>query len=68
MSELVATQAGPDNEFDMSIFGNAVFELEQKHGIYAASDFAFPLMSLLVLEGTVRGLWPDVDFQQVGVA
>lgn len=68
MIELVAGEAGPDNEFDMSVFGNAVFELEQKHGIYAASDFAFPLMSLLVLEGTVRGLWPDVDFQQVGVA
>jgi ubiquinone biosynthesis protein len=68
MSELVASQAGPDTEFDMSVFGNAVFEIEQKHGIYAASDFAFPLMSLLVLEGTVRGLWPEVDFQQVGVA
>lgn len=68
MVELVATQAGPGNRFDMEVFGNAVFELEQKHGIYAASDFAFPLMSLLVLEGTVRGLWPEVDFQQVGVA
>jgi ubiquinone biosynthesis protein len=68
MSELVATHAGPGRRFDMEVFGNAVFELEQKHGIYAASDFAFPLMSLLVLEGTVRGLWPEVDFQQVGVA
>lgn len=68
MAELVAKEAGPGRQFDMEVFGNAVFELEQKHGIYAASDFAFPLMSLLVLEGTVRGLWPEVDFQRVGVA
>lgn len=68
MAGLVARAAGPDNAFDMSAFGNEVFEVQQRHGIYAASDFAFPLMSLLVLEGTVRGMWPAVDFQQVGTA
>ncbi|GAB3153933.1 hypothetical protein GCM10027290_47650 [Micromonospora sonneratiae] len=68
MVQLVSRTAGPGNTFDMSVFGNEVFELQQRHGIYAASDFAFPLMSLLVLEGTVRGMWPAVDFQQVGTA
>ncbi|MEU6266448.1 ABC1 kinase family protein [Saccharopolyspora shandongensis] len=68
MTELVAGSAGPGNRFDMAEFGNVVFELQQRFGIYAASDFAFPLMSLLVLEGTARGISPDLDFQQVGAA
>jgi ubiquinone biosynthesis protein len=54
-------------QFDMKAFGDEVFKLQQKHGIYAASDFAFPLMSLNVLDGTVRGFFESVDFQQVGV-
>ncbi|HEX2028059.1 MAG TPA: AarF/UbiB family protein [Nitriliruptorales bacterium] len=67
VADLVARAAGPDNDFDMPVFGQAMFDLQRDHGLYAASDFAFPLMSLMVLEGTVRGFWPDVDFQQVGV-
>ena len=58
--------AGPDAEFDMKVFGDKVFALQQRHGIYAASDFAFPLMSLNVLDGTVRGLADGIDFQRVG--
>jgi ubiquinone biosynthesis protein len=65
---LVARAAGPANTFDMSTFGDALYDLQQRHGIYAASDFAFPLMSLLVVEGTVRGLSSDIDFQTVGRA
>lgn len=54
-------------EFDMFTFGNTMFDLQRKHAIYAASDFAFPLMSLLVLEGTIATMAPGVDFRQVGV-
>jgi ubiquinone biosynthesis protein len=68
MAELVARTADPGNAVDMLVFGNAVYELQQRHRIYAASDFAFPLMSLLVVEGTVRGLSPGIDFQRVGGA
>ena len=68
MVAIVDEHAGPDNEFDMKVFGDKVFKLQQQHGIYAASDFAFPLMSLNVLDGTVRGFSESVDFQQVGVA
>jgi ubiquinone biosynthesis protein len=68
MVEIVGEHAGPGHEFDMKVFGDKVFKLQQKHGIYAASDFAFPLMSLNVLDGTVRGFSESVDFQQVGVA
>jgi ubiquinone biosynthesis protein len=50
----------------MKVFGDRVFALQQRHGIYAASDFAFPLMSLSVLDGTVRRLADGVDFHRVG--
>jgi ubiquinone biosynthesis protein len=66
MAALVEEKAGPDAKFDMNEFGDAVFKLQQAHGIYAASDFAFPMMSLNVLDGTVRGFSAEVDFQQVG--
>lgn len=66
MKALVEQHAGPDVEFDMKEFGDAVFKLQQAHGIYAASDFAFPMMSLNVLDGTVRGFSAGVDFQEVG--
>lgn len=66
MADVVARLAGPGNRFDMAEFGNAVFAVQQRHGIYAASDFAFPLMSLNVLDGTVRRFSEDVDLQEVG--
>lgn len=68
VAALVARSAGPGKTFDMPTFGNEIFALQQRYHLYAASDFAFPLMSLLVLEGTVRSLSPTVDFQQVGTA
>jgi ubiquinone biosynthesis protein len=39
--------------------------LQRKFGIHAAAELVFPLLSLLVIEGTIRGLDPDIDFQQV---
>jgi ubiquinone biosynthesis protein len=66
ITKLVAETAGPENRFDMAAFGDAVYGLQQRYRIYAASDFAFPLMSLLVADGTVRRLTADVDFQLVG--
>ena len=67
-ASLVARAAGPGNMFDMPSFGDAMYELQQRFGIYAASDFAFPLMSLMVVEGTLHRVWPGVDFQAVGGA
>lgn len=70
MSAIVDRYAGKakEKDFDMKVFGDEVFKLQQRHGIYATSDFAFPMMSLNVLDGTVRGFSDSVDFQQVGVA
>jgi ubiquinone biosynthesis protein len=66
MIAIVAEHGGPDAKFDMKTFGDAVFKLQQAHRIYAASDFAFPLMSLNTLDGTVRGFSESADFQKVG--
>lgn len=67
MIEIVEKHGGEDGKFDMKTFGDAVFKLQQAHRIYAASDFAFPLMSLNVLDGTVRGFSESAEFQRVGV-
>jgi len=68
MEVIVKEWARPRAQFDMKAFGDAVFKLQQAHHIYAASDFAFPLMSLNVLDGTVRGFAGPVDFKRVGYA
>jgi ubiquinone biosynthesis protein len=67
MIALVDRHGGGNAGFDMRVFGDAVFKLQQAHRIYAASDFAFPLISLNVLDGTVRGFSESVEFRQVGV-
>ena len=67
VAALVAAKAGPAvQDFTMMPFGNELFDLQRDFGIYAKSDFAFPLMSLGVLESTVRGISATVDFQEVG--
>jgi len=52
--------------FSMAAFGDDVYELQQTYGIYARSDFAFPLMALLVADATVRRVSADVDFRLLG--
>lgn len=64
---LVAAKAGPEvRDFTMMSFGNDLFDLQRDFGLYAKSDFAFPLMSLGTIEATVRMISPSVDFQAVG--
>ncbi|MFY1702670.1 ABC1 kinase family protein [Micromonospora sp. WMMA1923] len=66
IADLVARNAGmPAREFDLAAFGTELFTLQRDFGLYAASEFVFPLLSLLVIEGTIRELDPDVDFQAV---
>lgn len=66
VADLVIRNSGvPAKEFRLLNFGTQLFALQRDHGLYAASEFVFPLMSLLVIEGTIRELDPDVDFQAV---
>ncbi|ANP49433.1 ubiquinone biosynthesis protein [Streptomyces griseochromogenes] len=50
--------------FDLVTFGSSLFDIQRRHDLYAAPEFVFPLLSLLVLEGTVRAFAPKVDFQK----
>lgn len=53
----------PARDFDLIAFSVELFGAQQRHGIYASSEFVFPLLSLLMVEGLVRRLDPELDFQ-----
>jgi ubiquinone biosynthesis protein len=66
MADLVARSSGaPAKEFSLIAFATELFDLQRRYGISAAPEFVFPLLALLVIEGTVRDLDPDIDFQAV---
>jgi ubiquinone biosynthesis protein len=52
-------------EFSLMSFATEMFDLQRRHGVHAAPELIFPLLSLLVIEGTIRELDPDVDFQGI---
>jgi ubiquinone biosynthesis protein len=52
-------------EFSLMAFATEMFDLQRRHGVHAAPELIFPLLSLLVIEGTIRELDPDVDFHEV---
>jgi len=61
IAELVAASTAPGHRFEMAEFGQGVFEAQNRHGVHPPSDFAFPLMSLMIAEGTLRSFWPDLQ-------
>jgi ubiquinone biosynthesis protein len=64
MIDLVKRSSGlPAKDFSLIAFAGEMFDLQRKFGMNAAPDLIFPLLSLLVIEGTIRDLDPDVDFQ-----
>jgi ubiquinone biosynthesis protein len=64
MAELVVRSSGvPAKQFSLIAFATEMFDLQRTFGIHAAAELIFPLLSLLVIEGTIRDLDPDVDFQ-----
>ncbi|GAA2714974.1 ABC1 kinase family protein [Micromonospora olivasterospora] len=66
MADLVERSHGlPAREFSLIAFAAEMFDLQRRYGVYAAPELIFPLLSLLVIEGTVRELDPDMDFQEV---
>ncbi|HEV3001241.1 MAG TPA: AarF/UbiB family protein [Solirubrobacteraceae bacterium] len=65
MADLVERSSrAPARDFSVIAFATEMFALQREHGLHAASEIVFPLLSLLVIEGTIRDLDPDVDFQQ----
>jgi ubiquinone biosynthesis protein len=64
IADLVRRHTGvPAKDFQLMRFGTDLFRLQRDFGLYAASEFVFPLLSLLVIEGTIRELHPEIDFQ-----
>lgn len=64
MADLVHRSAGLSaRDFSLIAFAAEMFELQRRFGLHASTELVFPLLSLLVIEGTVRELDPDVDFQ-----
>ena len=47
--------------FEMSDFGQSVAKIQADHGVHPPSAFAFPLMSMLVVEGTLRQMSADTQ-------
>jgi ubiquinone biosynthesis protein len=65
LAALVEASAGrPAAEFNLVSFATKLFDVQRRHGLHADPQFVFPILSLLVLEGTVREFHPDVDFQR----
>ena len=65
MADLVHRSHGlPAREFSLMGFATEMFDLQRVHGIHAAPELIFPLLSLLVIEGTIRELDPNLDFQE----
>jgi ubiquinone biosynthesis protein len=54
-------------DFDLVNFATQLFDVQRRYGLYADPQFVFPILSLLVLEGTVRDFAPDIDFQQEAI-
>ncbi|HJQ01172.1 MAG TPA: AarF/UbiB family protein [Jatrophihabitans sp.] len=52
-------------EFSLIGFATEMFDIQRRHGIVATPELVFPLLSLLVIEPTVRELDPDIDFQVI---
>ncbi|MFI9402006.1 ABC1 kinase family protein [Nocardia sp. NPDC052316] len=65
MADLVERSHGqPASEFSLIAFAMEMFDLQRRFGINAAPELIFPLLSLLVIEGTIRELDPNLDFQE----
>ncbi|WP_204299355.1 ABC1 kinase family protein [Actinoplanes campanulatus] len=68
LSHLVVQAHGAKSgQFDLALFAGRLFELQRSHGIFPAPEFAFPLLSLLVIEGMIKHFDDGVDFQAEAV-
>jgi ubiquinone biosynthesis protein len=64
IADLVVRNCGRSvRDFSLPRFAAGLFQLQRRHGIYAAPEFTFPLLCLLALEGTVNQYDPGMDFQ-----
>ncbi|MER7458845.1 AarF/UbiB family protein [Micromonospora sp. NPDC126480] len=68
LSELVVRNSRVAvHDFDLIGFARKLFDAQRSHGLAADPQFVFPILALLVLDGTLRQLCPDVDFQKEAI-
>ncbi|HZB29394.1 MAG TPA: AarF/UbiB family protein [Streptosporangiaceae bacterium] len=68
LSELVKEASGTrSGQFDLARFAGRLFDLQRRFGLFPAPEFAFPLLSLLVIEGMIKDFDSGVDFQAEAV-
>jgi ubiquinone biosynthesis protein len=68
LAELITETTGArSGDFSLARFAGRLFDLQRRYGLYPAPEFAFPLLSLLVLEGMVKGFDAELDFQAEAV-
>lgn len=51
-------------EFRVAEFVGRLFDLQRRHGLRGTNAFVMPILSLLVLEGIVLDVDPELDFQR----
>lgn len=51
------------HDFEVSRFAFELFSLQRRHGLRAASKYMMIILSLVMFEGIVKQLFPDLDFQ-----
>jgi ubiquinone biosynthesis protein len=65
IAELVDSVAGrPAREFRVAEFVAGLFDIQRRHGVQGTVAFTMAIVSLLVFEGMVRQVDPDLDFQE----
>lgn len=52
-------------EFSVAAFVDELFALQRRHGVFVSAAFVVPILTLLVIEGSVRSWDPELDFQAV---
>ena len=66
VTDIVLRYTGrPAGEFSIASFVDELFALQRRHQLFVSAAFVVPILTLLVIEGTVRSWHPTLDFQAV---
>lgn len=55
------------SEFSIQQFVRSLFDIQYKNGVNGSPAFTMAILSLLILEGTIIALAPDLDFQREAI-
>lgn len=61
---IAKTSARRANEFQVSHFAMALFDIQRRHGVRGSTQFTMAILSLLMFEGLAKQFHPSLDFQR----